>query len=612
VNPILAPMAATSGGLGLFTVETGDTLPRGAYSFEAGVNKFSRDPGSVTIFELGWGFGYGITDRMSFIAQFDPHRHTHIDGPGQLSLDLPPADPLFGNTIYRILPIPGARPMYVEDFPFAARGSDGVGDFDLGLKYGFLSERRGDRASLAIRADVFIATRTGIITLASSEAQNGATDFQLGLNLGKTMLSHRLIATSDLAYRLTRDPAAFFNNSPAFTRANQLHAAAGFLIFPEKRFQFLSEYTATVFVGSHPPDMTFGPRDPVDGVWGTRVYLTRYMALDAGYRWMLNLHNVLDRNGFVVKLGVGYWPERNIPPPSVSIQVAANLASVTEGSGEKVSLSARAVDSENLPLTYSWRSTAGSIIGTGQNVLWDSTGAHAGTYSINAFANDDHGGGATNSVQVRVDPKPFPPPAMSCSVDRSNVLAGEKVNVSAQVNDQSATTLTYQWLANGGKLSGTGSSVELDTTGLWPAKFTVTGRVDNATGGAANCSASVTIESPPPQPQASKINECVFSIRSVRLDNVCKRVLDDVAVRLANDPKARVVVIGYASPLKGTAQRVAYKLAMDRAVNAKLCLSSMKGVDASRIEISIGGGSAAAGKENSRVDIVWVPEGATY
>lgn len=612
VNPTWAPMAAASGGLGLFTIDTGDTLPRHGASFETGVNKFSRAPGSVSMLELGWGIGYGISDRLSLIAQWDPHRHTHVGAPGQLSLRLPTTDPLFGNTIYRVLPIPGARPMYVEDFPFAAKGSNGVGDVDLGLKYGIFSERRGNRASFAIRGDIFVATRHDILTLASSEAQSGATDFQLGLNLSKTMLDHRLIATTDLAYRLTRDPGTYFNNSPAFTRADQVHVGAGFDIFPEKRYQFLNEYTATIFVGNHTPDMTFGPRDPVDGVWGVRAYLTDYMALDTGYRWMLNLHNVHDRSGFVVKLGVGYWPHQYVPPPSVIVQVAANRAAVTEGSGEKVNLSARASDSQNWPLTYSWRATGGTIVGTGADVLWDSAGTRPGSYSINAFAEDGHGGSGMNSVQVTVEPKAPLPPTMSCSVDRPSVLAGEKVTITAQVNDHTATALTYHWVANGGKISGTGASVELDTTGLWPGKFTVTGRVENAKGGAADCSASVTIQPPPPPPRSSKINECFFPLHSARLDNVCKRIFDDVAVRLANDPKARVILIGHASPRKGGAQRLAYKLAMERAQNSKTYLSSMKGVDASRIEISIGGNSPTAGKENRRVEIIWVPEGATY
>lgn len=220
-----------------------------------------------------------------------------------------------------------------------------------------------------------------------------------------------------------------------------------------------------------------------------------------------------------------------------------------------------------------------------------------------------------NFVQVSVEPKPLPPPTMSCSVDRSSVLAGEKVNVTAKVNDQTESALTYSWLANGGEISGSGASVQLDTTGLLPSMFTITGRVENAKGGAADCSASITIQAPPPPPpapHATKINECHFALRSARLDNVCQRLLDDAAVRLASDSKATIVLIGYASPRKGNAQRLAYKLAIARVQNARKYLGLTKGLDASRIEIAIGGSTATAGKENRRVEIFLVPEGATY
>ena len=51
--PIFTPMLATTGTLGLFTVETGDTLPKAGFAFSAFGNKFGRMPGSVTILEIG-------------------------------------------------------------------------------------------------------------------------------------------------------------------------------------------------------------------------------------------------------------------------------------------------------------------------------------------------------------------------------------------------------------------------------------------------------------------------------------------------------------------------------------------------------------------------------
>ena len=604
------PMASASGGLGLFTIDSGETITRHGLVFEADANKFSRNPGSITVLETGWSVGYGVTDKLTAIFQWNVHNHVHVDNPAELSLDSG-TGAQYGNTIYNSI-VPGGTPAYVEDFPFAYTNNGGVGDIDVGAKYGLLSERRGDRLSLALRGDLFIPTVTSIPNLLVNESQMGAMDFQFGADATKNLLDDELELTGDLGYRVTRDPGPEFNNSPALTEADQINAGFGFLMFPESRVQIMSEYTSTIFVGAHTPDTTFGARDPVDTVWGVRLYVTQMAAIDIGYRYMINLRDVVDRNGFVVKLGGAYWPEEIKPLPQVNLQLSLQPTEVQEGSNAQVTATTQATDSQNYPLTYSWTADAGNIVGTGPNVRWDSTGVKAGTYAINATAEDTHGGTATTSAQITVTPKPIPPPTMSCAVDRASVMAGEKVNVTVSVNDLSNTPLSYQWLTNGGQILGTGASVQLDTTGLAPGNYTVTGRVQNAKGGAAACTAGVTVQTPPPPPQATKINQCYFRLRSARVDNVCKRILDDVAVRMQNDPKAKVVIIGYATPRRGRAQKLADQLAKDRAENAKKYLAEKKGVDGSRIETRAGAGAVKAGKENRRMDIIWVPDGATF
>jgi outer membrane protein OmpA-like peptidoglycan-associated protein len=106
--------------------------------------------------------------------------------------------------------------------------------------------------------------------------------------------------------------------------------------------------------------------------------------------------------------------------------------------------------------------------------------------------------------------------------------------------------------------------VQLDTTGVAAGNYTVTGRVENGKGGAADCASNVAVQAPPPPPEASKLNECSFRANISRVDNVCKRILDDVALRLQNDPKARVVIVGYADPKEAHSD----KLAGDRGANA--------------------------------------------
>ncbi len=186
-------------------------------------------------------------------------------------------------------------------------------------------------------------------------------------------------------------------------------------------------------------------------------------------------------------------------------------------------------------------------------------------------------------------------------------MTGERVRINAQASDPDGDTLTYSWRTNGGQIIGSGSSVQLDTSGLGPGRYSVSSRVEDGRGGAADCSVDVSVEQPPPPPEASKLNECFFRQSSARVDNVCKRVLDDVALRLQNAPRARVVIVGFADPKEPRPDRLAAR----RADESKKYLVE-KGIADTRIDVRTGTGQAGAGKQNQRVDIIWVPEGATY
>ena len=77
-------MLATTGTIGLFTVETADTLPKGGFAFSAYGNKFGRMPGSNTILEIGLDATYGITNRLNVYGSFIPYGHTHMGNGSQL------------------------------------------------------------------------------------------------------------------------------------------------------------------------------------------------------------------------------------------------------------------------------------------------------------------------------------------------------------------------------------------------------------------------------------------------------------------------------------------------------------------------------------------------
>jgi outer membrane protein OmpA-like peptidoglycan-associated protein/opacity protein-like surface antigen len=346
--------------------------------------------------------------------------------------------------------------------------------------------------------------------------------------------------------------------------------------------------------------------------WAIRViqaeyFLTNFSAPSTVTGLSVNRQNNLRISaGVVLRLGEKEPPPNHPPVASCSV----DKSSVVQDSNEVVGVRATASDPDNDPLTYSWSATGGKIEGTDASARWDSAGTAPGTYTVTARVDDGRGGTASCSADINVTPKPIPPPTMSCSVDRSSVLAGERVQVTATANDQSNTPLNYIWQSNGGQIIGTGSSVQFDTTGLAAGSYSITGRVENGKGGAADCSTSVTVQVPPPAPQASKISECSFKNGSARVDNVCKRVLDDVAVRLQNDPKAKIVIVGYADP-KETKSKRNKKLAEERGESAQKYLSKEKGVADTRVEVRGAEGQEGAA-ENRRIDLIFVPDGASY
>jgi len=613
--PKFTPMLATTGTIGLFTLETADTLPKGGFAFSAFGNKFGRMPGSVTVLEFGADLSYGLTDNLNIYADFDPYGHVHIGCPGQLSLRSIPLSstcaPLatgssVPNSFFPV--VAGSGPGYVEDYPFAANNTGGIGNITLGLKYAFLSERQGAPVSLSVRNDFVISTRTDVPKLLSNGTQGSPLSDMVSIALSKKW-SNLLTGTFNFGYMFVRAPRD--NNSQIlFAMPDQVRTGFGFLLFPESRFEPMMEYSSVIFASApdSPRSMTFGARDPVDGVWGLRMYPWKYVGIDLGYRYMLNLRDLNDRSGFVVKVGVGYWPEKAPPvnhPPTISCTEDNSM--VYLDSGDVVTVTCTASDPDNDPLTYTWSSTCGKVDGTGPTVRWLSAGVPVGSCTITAKVDDGRGGSASSSVAVRVEPRPHRPPTITCSADRSSVFAGEKVHITTNAVSPDGDKLNYTWRANAGQIVGGGAAVDYDTTGLAPGNYTVTVRVDNGFGGAADCSSTVEVKAVPPPPQASKISDCAFGKPlSTRIDNVCKRILDDVALRLQNEPRGSAVIIGYSDPKEAKPE----KIAGDRATNGVKYLGE-KGIDPSRVTTRTGAGQAGA-TDNRRIDVIWVPEGATY
>jgi outer membrane protein OmpA-like peptidoglycan-associated protein len=319
-------------------------------------------------------------------------------------------------------------------------------------------------------------------------------------------------------------------------------------------------------------------------------------------------NNMRTSSGLVVRWGYKPVAINQVPTAACSV----NPNAVTIGANTVVMLTANGSDPDGDTLTYSYSATGGTIAGTGTNARWDLAGQNPGSYNATAQVNDGHGGTASCSAAVTVAARPIPPnrpPTVTLRSDRPTVIAGERDGFTATCTDPDGDPVTLRWSTNAGQIIGNGPNVQLDTTGLNPGTYVVTVRCEDNRGGAADASASIQVTAPPPAPMSSKISQCDFrAVNSARVDNVCKRVLDDVALRLQNDPQAKVVIVGYADPR----ERRPDTLAGTRATNAVNYLATSRNVDRSRVSTRTGSGQAGAGAANRHIDIIWVPAGATY
>ena len=96
-----------------------------------------------------------------------------------------------------------------------------------------------------------------------------------------------------------------------------------------------------------------------------------------------------------------------------------------------------------------------------------------------------------------------PPPASpsaSCSVQPSEIFAGEPVTATASgSNFNPKRTVKYAWSGTGVKVSGSSASTQIDTTGLAPGSYQVQANLsDGSTKGVASCSARFTVRQPNP------------------------------------------------------------------------------------------------------------------
>jgi hypothetical protein len=192
------------------------------------------------------------------------------------------------------------------------------------------------------------------------------------------------------------------------------------------------------------------------------------------------------------------------------------------------------------------------------------------------------------------------PPKITCSASPASLRAGENASISCDAVSPDNRPINITYVANGGKLSSNRNQATLDTTDVGPGPISVRATAFDDRQLSASTVVTVNVEAAAPaMPTAQKLMELDFKPGSGYVDNRSKAVLDDVALKLQQDPNLTAVLSGSADPGEPRS------MALQRAQNAMVYLTKSKGIDPQRIQVKAGT------EPGRRVDVWTLPAGAT-
>jgi len=192
------------------------------------------------------------------------------------------------------------------------------------------------------------------------------------------------------------------------------------------------------------------------------------------------------------------------------------------------------------------------------------------------------------------------PPIISCIATPSTVQEGQSSTINCEASSPDNRPVSISFTSDRGRLAPRDSSAVLDTANAGQGPINVMATASDDRNLTASTTTTVNVEAAPAAPQASKLADIAFRSGSAYVDNRAKAVLDDVALKLQNEPGSTVVISGSAGPR----ERGASRLPMLRASNARNYLVKSKGVDPNRVKVQTNTSGASA------AEIWFVPQGA--
>ncbi|HJQ71429.1 MAG TPA: OmpA family protein [Blastocatellia bacterium] len=463
---------------------------------------------------------------------------------------------------------------------------------------------------------------------------SGEYEYGPVLMLGQEFADHRFRVYENIGYIHTGDIEQRGVKVLDLRDKLLLNVGASFAV--NKHVELLGELLHTRYVGNGTPSLF--RNNPVELNLGARFYLKDgAVSFGGAYRRFLNSDGATsltvlecymfhpgtedygpprlkceperaefgngDSNGFVGFFSVGKRKGCPLPPvPTCTLEAAPT----TVTRGDRISLTIRptTVGYTDADIVYEYRWEARdqqgrpvTISGSGQSIDVPTGRLDCGRYTVTAivtavlaasgFPDECVTSGQTTCAASFEITEP-PCPSVTCQImgaPASTIRSGDVVRLRASGSGDS--NLSYRWMTTGGRLSSaTGTEVIVDTTGLGPGSYTVT--VDVATGRTscgeecrgASCSVTFRIGEQPVTCVDILVpcGPIFFPFNSARINNEHKACLEEISLRLQQDPRAYVVIDGH----RDSSERVG--ISLTRANNARDYLVSI-GVSAGRITV---------------------------
>ncbi len=308
---------------------------------------------------------------------------------------------------------------------------------------------------------------------------------------------------------------------------------------------------------------------------------------------------VSDKKPSTVNCAVDLQVEKNKMAPKVACE--PGQVKVTEEQSK--TLQARGSDPNDDAISYAWTVDGKSIDHTAASFEFGTTGRSLGAHTVGVTVTDVDRMTANCSFQVTIERRPNEAPTVALTLDKTSVYAGAPVTAKAEGKDPHNDELTYAWKLNGRSRSETGTKVEIATAGLSGGRHSVGVTVRDDRGATGTDTKSFSVR-----------EKLVVQVSGLRLDNVAKAKLDEVALKMQQTAALRATLTGHTDD-RGS-EEGNERMGLKRAQAVQKYLVQEHKIEEGRLTTASAGESApiadnqtAQGrKENQRVEVeLFVP-----